>query len=360
MIARGGLGLLLLLAGCPSAVEPLPPEPWDRDADGFDEDVDCDDRDPLAWPGAPELCDGIDQACDGDLSDEGDADGDGFKACTECDDARADVFPGAPSACDGSDADCDGSVSEAEAADRGEHAACPALDCADVEGVDGAWIDAGGDLAFFVDCDGPWVQLALDSSDALLVASKSDTNGWEKCDDDAAALWPWVTEAEVALDSSPDANHTLLHDASYVGPVSGAVLSGDALLALSAHVDQLHPDDRLVAVIGDNDSNDWQGGTGGGLEAYAVGADASWTLLTPGVGGECGGGAPDWPRPGSESGYYAWSTDAAGSQASGDTGLEEPLGALPARAALPVRFVLAVHTGGGVGVGWSDTSFRVR
>jgi hypothetical protein len=39
----------------------------DRDRDGWDEDEDCDDRDPYVHPHAEELCNGIDDDCDGDV-----------------------------------------------------------------------------------------------------------------------------------------------------------------------------------------------------------------------------------------------------------------------------------------------------
>ncbi|MEL6347440.1 MAG: putative metal-binding motif-containing protein, partial [Myxococcota bacterium] len=108
----------------------------DGDGDGFTAaDGDCDDEDALVAPGGTEVCDGIDNNCDG-LVDEGvtstfyaDFDGDGFgdpsaptDACsredgfsaigTDCDDDRDDVFPGAEEICDAADNNCDGLVDE--------------------------------------------------------------------------------------------------------------------------------------------------------------------------------------------------------------------------------------------------------
>ncbi|MCB9744079.1 MAG: FG-GAP repeat protein [Alphaproteobacteria bacterium] len=109
--------------------------PFDADGDGFSAAEDCDDANPLTFPGAAERCDAADQDCDGAV-DEGalreawvDADGDGYgdpeapvAVCTvgeglsldarDCDDSDAAISPAGAEACDGVDQDCDGVVDE--------------------------------------------------------------------------------------------------------------------------------------------------------------------------------------------------------------------------------------------------------
>jgi len=107
----------------------------DFDGDGWSSTEDCNDQDASVYPGAEEVCDGIDQNCDG-ISDDAavdapvwyrDRDGDGFGtseatrvACLEpdgwvsiagdCDDLRSDVHPNGDEVCDGVDNNCDGSA----------------------------------------------------------------------------------------------------------------------------------------------------------------------------------------------------------------------------------------------------------
>ena len=104
---------------------------YDRDNDGFGKDIgeeaacsppvgqvangdDCDDDDPAAYPGAPEIWyDGVGQDCDESRSDW-DQDGDGQDvlgaptgSATDCDDLDDQVGLGEVEACDGIDNDCD-------------------------------------------------------------------------------------------------------------------------------------------------------------------------------------------------------------------------------------------------------------
>ncbi len=112
-------------------------------AQWVNEGGDCNDDDVQVHPAAVDVCDGVDNNCDGQV-DEGhllvdlwpDRDNDGYgdasatpiQRCGEapglvsrggdCNDADARVHPGAPELCNGRDDDCDGAVDE-DAAESG-------------------------------------------------------------------------------------------------------------------------------------------------------------------------------------------------------------------------------------------------
>lgn len=88
----------------------------DADGDGVPCQDDCDDSDPLTYPGADDVCDGIDRDCNPDVPEEFDEDGDGYPSCDDCNDRRDTTYPGAPEVCgNGIDENCDGEDSPNEA-----------------------------------------------------------------------------------------------------------------------------------------------------------------------------------------------------------------------------------------------------
>ncbi len=114
--------------------------------------ADCDDTRDFSFPGAEELCDGLDNNCSlglGFVDDPlEDMDGDGhtsigFTQCSggypkdDCNDNAAVAFPGGTEVCDGYDNDCDGALSLEEDVDQDgfAHAGCLApnaeVDCLD-------------------------------------------------------------------------------------------------------------------------------------------------------------------------------------------------------------------------------------
>ena len=114
-------------------------QPPDTVVDGSD----CDDTDANIHPDSEEVCDDVDNDCDGTIDEDdatdastwyGDGDGDGFgdpeirvQACeaptnhvsdsNDCDDDNDAVHPDATEICDDLDNDCDGDIDEDDAAD---------------------------------------------------------------------------------------------------------------------------------------------------------------------------------------------------------------------------------------------------
>ena len=147
--------LLALLAACSQEVS-LTKQIIDDDGDGFTDQVDCDDTHAVVNPDAAEVCDGIDNNCDGIIDEDAvdpsdwyaDADADGYgagdptTACDppagfieeagDCDDADATFNPEAAEAdcTDPNDYNCDGSVGFADL-DADGWAACEECDDTD-------------------------------------------------------------------------------------------------------------------------------------------------------------------------------------------------------------------------------------
>ncbi len=219
--------------GAVRACEP-PPQTTDNNDD-------CDDANADRFPGNPEVCDTLDNDCDGQ-TDEGaidaltwfdDADGDGFgddtqatEACTappdsaaiggDCDDDRGDINPLGVEICDPADADedCDGATDDADADAFGKLTFWPDGDgdgfgddaAASTTACDlpsGASLVAGdcndGDVAFQpgapeADCADP-NDYNCDGSTGYADADGDGVPACTDCDDGRADVFPGATEA---------------------------------------------------------------------------------------------------------------------------------------------------------------------
>jgi hypothetical protein len=135
MLVWGGKGLYSLLSGGGYVLG----HDDDDDGDGLSEcDGDCNDASAASYPGAPEICDSLDNDCDGSINEglpldtyhrDADQDGHGHPTNTvqschgappvgfvsngdDCDDQDPTINPDATEVCDEADNDCDGSNDE--------------------------------------------------------------------------------------------------------------------------------------------------------------------------------------------------------------------------------------------------------
>ena len=215
----------------------------DEDGDGVAEDEDCDDGDPERFPGNTEVCDSVDNDCDGEIDEDllvtvyEDGDGDGWgsevevgEACEaadgqsvetgDCDDARDDVYPGAdePDCTDPTDYNCDGEVEYADSDGDGW------ADCEDCSPDSAEDYPGADELCDGVDndCDGETDE--DDAVDALTWYADLDEDGFgdpdntalsceqpsgftddaSDCDDDDASVNPGAEELCDAVDTDCD------------------------------------------------------------------------------------------------------------------------------------------------------------
>ncbi len=217
---------------------------------GYSErDGDCDDHDPTVHPEAEELCNGVDDNCDG-VADDGteeiwyaDADGDGYgdpdswvEACGapsghvaaggDCDDTDANVHPGAEELCDLDDDDCDGRADLGEVSLwyedlDGDGYGDPASAESTCDPEPG-WVQQGGDCEpteagihpaaaetcneVDDDCDGGTDEDFDLDGDGYLEQSCADTLGMDvDCDDSDAEVHPGASEiCDDGLDNDCD------------------------------------------------------------------------------------------------------------------------------------------------------------
>ncbi len=267
----------------------------DGDGDGVAAcEGDCDDGDAAVNPAAQEVCDGIDDDCDG-TTDAGavdaatwytDMDGDGYgvedgastTACDQpagyaataddCDDADAAFHAGADESdcADPNDYNCDGSVGYADADGDGAPA-CE--DCDDADGAvnpsaievcngidddcdadaDGTAVDRGTYYAD-VDADGfgdPGAAASACGEGDGLVADATD------CDDGASATWPGADEVCDGADSDcdGDTDEDAIDATSWYDDVDGDGFGDDAAVTVACDA----PADT-VATGGDCDAAD--------------------------------------------------------------------------------------------------------
>ncbi len=152
---------------CDNCVSVPNPDQIDADGDGFGAACDCDDNDPNVYPGAEEICNGIDDNCNGEI-DEGvkkifyrDADGDSYGTPSDtvigcqppagyvdrdgdCNDDDPNMNPAVFDICgDGIDQNCNGVIDDGRVFEI----------CNGVDDNCNGMIDEGAKTAFYLDID---------------------------------------------------------------------------------------------------------------------------------------------------------------------------------------------------------------
>jgi hypothetical protein len=278
----------------------------DDDNDGDTDDADCAPQNSAITGGAQELpCNGIDENCNGMQDDAPDLDGDGFNACgsaqaADCDDDDPLTFPGAAQRCDGNNNPCSGSIPTNEVDLDGDgFVACSGWD--DTQ-QDQPLVQGGGDCGPMAPETFPG---AAFNDDPAACTRDGDGDGWghpspgagvaagSDCDDAAADTFPGAAPHEASPgacrkdgdadgygDASPAAAVTAGTDCddgdATSFPGAPEVCDGnDNACAGSPSAGETDPDgDGWAACTGWIDTQGDDGGIAGGGDCLATDADA--------------------------------------------------------------------------------------
>jgi hypothetical protein len=172
-------------------------EGLDMDGDGFTIcSGDCNDNNNAVYPGAVEVCNNEDDDCDETIDEGFDVDGDGFKTCNgDCNDNNPQIRPNATEVCNNVDDDCDGLIDENFDGDGDGYSACNG-DCNDGN----AQINPGATESCNLiddDCDG-FIDEGFDMDDDGFTPCFGD------CDDTNPSINPGAPETCNTIDDNCD------------------------------------------------------------------------------------------------------------------------------------------------------------
>jgi predicted outer membrane repeat protein len=215
----------------------------DQPSEHVENGDDCQDNDANIHPMADELCDLVDNDCDGDTDEAGaidaptwyaDVDGDGFgdpdnatAACIQpsghvstdldCDDADADINPRATEICDGVDNDCDGDVDASNLVTLDGVANFGSIDAA---------VSAAARGGTVVVCDGTYTENVQIDDDLTLQSLNG--SGSTTIDGDGASSCIAVSGGTVSI-----SGFTLTDGAGDAHPINPSYTVGGGLLILA-------------------------------------------------------------------------------------------------------------------------------
>ncbi len=225
------------------------------------DDQDCDDSDTAINPAATELCDSVDNDCDGDIDEDdaadtstwyADGDGDGYgdpdvttAACTQpsgyladasdCDDGDAAISPAATEVCDGIDNDCDGTADGASAVDATDwYSDADGDGYGDPATLERNCLAGSGHVADDNDCDDSDAAV-YPGADEYCDGVDSDCDG-DVDEDDALDVLTWFADRDG--DSFGDASSTDIDCAQPSGYVSDSTDCDDGDASINPDADE--------------------------------------------------------------------------------------------------------------------------